>query len=263
MVMLEKKIDLENKMAKAPTSEDFEVKLADILADIPYTRKSSLASSISTYIQEAIIRGDIPGGYIFPGENEMCTLLDVGRSTLREAYSTLQTLGLITRTKNGTVVNKYENIDNLANLATIVDMSDMDELLQFREVIEVAVVRSAAQKCTEEDIQKLRNILAQQEAASDSPSKLMEIDYRFHSTMAEISGNKLFLISLNSVRPKFKENARWVFTKQQKRTTKEHSAIVDALESHDSKAAEKAMRYHLKSIMQTAHENSDQAVSVS
>ena len=44
-------------------------------------------------LRDAITSSEFPPGYVFPNEVEFCSLLNVGRSTLREAYKMLEADG--------------------------------------------------------------------------------------------------------------------------------------------------------------------------
>jgi len=224
--------------------------LSQIGSNLPYSKRSPISNIICERIKEAILSGALPSGYSFPNELEMCSILDIGRSTLREAYSQLQLLGLITRTKNGTTVNDQAEIDSHVDFNAVINQTDMTDIVDFRRVVEIAIVSRAADKITEEGIAKLDELLQEQStaAAAANPVALTEIDYRFHTALAELSGNPLLLTSLNSVRPKFQKEALYVFTKKSEYTIDEHRAIVDALRSHDAKAARRAMEAHLDSI---------------
>lgn len=179
---------------------------------------------------------------------EVCDILDIGRSSLREAYSKLQLLGLITRTKNGTFVNDHTAIISQADFNAVINETDMNEILDFRRVVEVAIVIRASERATEDDLSQLEELLSEQDSAMDDPVKLTEIDYRFHTALAELCGNPLLLMSLNTIRPKFKKEALYVFSKHSAYTLDEHRLIVKALRDRDPDAARIAMEAHLDSI---------------
>ncbi len=233
-------------MEKTKDNDSIDV-LTQIGSNLPYSRRSSISNIICERMREAILSGSLPSGYSFPNEVEVCDILDVGRSTLREAYSQLQLLGLITRSKNGTFVNDQASIVSQADFNAVINQTDMKEVLDFRRVMEIAIVQRAAERIRKSDFKKLDDLLKEQDSATD-PAVLTEIDYRFHMALAELCGNPLLLMTLNSVRPKFKKEALYVFSKQSEYTIDEHRAIVEALKKHDPEAARQAMETHLDSI---------------
>lgn len=235
--------------SKASISADV---LKNLCSDITYSRKASLSQILFERLKHAILSEELPEGYVFPNENEMCNIMDVGRSTLREAYTQLQLSGLINRTKNGTVVNDAGTIRAKTTLSEIVDQSDMKNIIEFREVIEIAMVSACAGKATAKDLKKLHALLEKQHHAGDDIELLTDLDYTFHKTLADIAANPLLLSSLESVQPKFKKAAHLVFERQNRHNINEHRAIVDAIEARDAEAAIAAMRAHLHSIQKVA-----------
>ena len=67
------------------------------LDDLVASERRNISDVIFRRIRDAIISGELPPGYVFPNENELCKKLNIGRSSLREAYSPLETLKLIVR----------------------------------------------------------------------------------------------------------------------------------------------------------------------
>ncbi len=221
--------------------------LKGLLSSIGRNRKKTIASEITELLRDAILDGTLPEGFVFPNENDMCKALNIGRSSMRECYSSLQILNLITRTKNGTVVNPLTDTHTMINFDTIVDKSTFDDVMEFRGIVETGIIYNAALHCTEDDIATLHEILKKQEATHDV-EQLTEIDYDFHSALAEASKNQLLFVALNSVRSKFEEVSHTVFTTNPDYNLNEHKKIVKALEQHDIKLAKRAMREHLRSI---------------
>lgn len=66
---------------------------------------SSTADALFQRLRELILSGQIPAGFVFPKEPVFCEQLGVSRSTLREAYKALESMGFIQRVKRlGTIV---------------------------------------------------------------------------------------------------------------------------------------------------------------
>lgn len=225
--------------------------ITDLLDGIGVDRHKNISTEITERLRDAILNGSLPEGFVFPNENNMCKILDIGRSTLRECYSSLQILNLITRTKNGTFVNDSQETHQILNFDTIVDKSDFKDVMEFREIVEAGIVYNAALNCTPKDIETLNEILEKQKAIKDDVERLTEIDYEFHSTLAKISRNELLLVALNAVHSKFTKASHMVFENMQSYNLNEHKAIVEALANNDTKASKRAIRAHLKSISET------------
>ena len=89
-----------------------------VFSHLTVTSRRAISEELFEKLREAILSGHcrrLP----FPNENELCKKLNIGRSTLREAYAPLETLHLITRTKTGTCVSKESDRRNAMNFDAI------------------------------------------------------------------------------------------------------------------------------------------------
>ena len=91
----------------------------NVLTSLTIQSRKHISEELFLKLRDAILNGDLPEGYVFPNENELCQQLHIGRGSLREAYSCLETLHLITRTKTGTYVNSTSEIQNSMNFLAI------------------------------------------------------------------------------------------------------------------------------------------------
>lgn len=224
-------------------------KLFNILKDVNPLSKRRLSEDLFIRLRNAILSGELPEGYVFPNENQLCKELDIGRSTLREAYASLETLNLITRTKNGTYVNTETEVKNPMNFDLVAKYSNPEDVMEFRELIEVGIAYSAAKNATDEDIEKLLNIVDMMKNSLDDLAKLTIYDFEFHSQLAIISGNELLNIALEAVRVSYETFVYNAFKKGLIfESIKDHLAIIDALRNNDPKMAKTVMRKHLSHI---------------
>ena len=110
------------------------------LDDLAASERRNISDVIFRRIRDAIISGELPPGYVFPNENELCKKLNIGRSSLREAYSPLETLKLITRSKSGTYVNDLDIYQNAMNFEAIAERISPDEVIGM-------ILTEVAKKC--------------------------------------------------------------------------------------------------------------------
>jgi GntR family transcriptional regulator, transcriptional repressor for pyruvate dehydrogenase complex len=236
-------------MQKFDTVEN--IKLYDILKGINPLSKRRLSEDLFIKLRNAILSGELESGYSFPNENELCKQLDIGRSTLREAYASLETLNLIKRTKNGTFVNAESEVKNPMNFDLIAKYSDPKDIMEFREIIEVGISYSAAKNATQDDIEKLEywvNMMKKSYGDGDIAT-LTIYDFEFHSQLAQISGNELFIIALQVVRVSYEIFVYNAFKRNLfDESIEDHLAIIDALRINDPKLAKTVMRKHLGHI---------------
>lgn len=222
--------------------------LSELAMNIP----SNIASQMYDRIKGMIISGKLPSGFVFPCESDLCRQLNVGRTTLREAYKALEASGYITRTKRGTYVNDAEKIAASLPLSLALKDSDYDDLIEFRAIIESQISYLAAKRATAENIVNLHHYFDQMLKHKDNIQKLSYYDTKFHMELANASGNLLFQrIMLMSI-DVFASGVYHAFlidtTQNIKQALASHNTILAAVESHDCYGARDAMYEHLNII---------------
>ena len=211
--------------------------------------RKSISEELFEQLRDAILAGELPAGYVFPNENDFCQKLNIGRGSLREAYAALETLHLITRSKIGTYVNAPSETQNSMNFETIAQNTDARVLSEYRMIIEVGCAKLAAQKATDEDVQRLEHILVNMRSAVDDPEKLSQYDFDFHSALVGISKNRLLVIAMNTIRSIYEDFTEQVFASgYTSQSFMDHQAIVDAVRQRDARAAEQMMLQHLEHV---------------
>nr|WP_326183820.1 FadR/GntR family transcriptional regulator [uncultured Oscillibacter sp.] len=214
-------------------------------------------------LRDAIISGELPPGYVFPNENELCKKLNIGRSSLREAYSPLETLKLITRSKSGTYVNDLKSYRNTMNFDAIAKQTDAQNLAEYRQIVEVGAVQLAAKKATKKDITRLEGILQKMNDSSGDSVALSQYDFEFHSYLMKMTHNELLIIMFNSIRIAYKNFTESVFAMDcLPQTLKEHQAIVDALAVNDPALAAHMMQLHLSNVESFRNQKSERETSL-
>lgn len=221
----------------------------DILNELNINNKKRISEELFIKLRDAIISGKIPENYSFPSEGILCKKFDVGRSTLREAFASLETLNLITRTNNGTYVNKRSAFNNSMNFEVIARQTDPCNVIEYRKILEIGIAGSAAKKATPEDIKMLESIVEMMENNSSDVKKLTVCDYEFHSQLARISDNELLIIAFNAARLYYEKYVYIAFEKNiYPQSVTDHKEIIAALKQNNSIMARAAMKRHLKHI---------------
>jgi GntR family transcriptional repressor for pyruvate dehydrogenase complex len=227
----------------------FETKYDVFFDQLDITNKKRMSEELFIKLRNGILSGTLPGGYVFPNENEFCKRLDIGRSTLREAYAPLETMNLIRRTKNGTFVNDESVTRNAMNFDIIAQNADPISIIEFREILEVGIVLNAAKKATEEDIIELERLVDLMKKNTDDLERLTLYDFEFHSYLAKIIQNELIMITLNAVRLSYEKFVYEVFHRGLiSQSIEDHSKIIEALRKNDPIMAKKVMKAHLRHI---------------
>jgi GntR family transcriptional repressor for pyruvate dehydrogenase complex len=221
----------------------------DFFDSISLKDRRNISGALFEQLRESILCGELPSGYTFPNENDLCQALNIGRGTLREAYASLETLHLITRSKLGTYVNSQEDIQNYMNFQAIAQHVNSRTLSEYRTIIEVGAVRLAAQNISQEEIDELDRIVNAMELVQDDPERLSQYDFDFHSMLIHTTKNQLLTISFNTIRAIYEDFTERVFSSGYvKQSFMDHRAIVDALRAKNPSLAAKMMTAHLSHV---------------
>jgi DNA-binding FadR family transcriptional regulator len=124
----------------------------------------------------------------------------------------------------------------------------LEHLKNARIFFERGMAREAAAKATERDLEELREILERQRRALGKAEEFISADMQFHTRIARISGNPIFVAVSEAMLAWLKEyhTDMLIWTGKEKFTLVEHEKIVDRLAAADAGGAEVAMLVHLE-----------------
>ena len=190
-------------------------------------------------------------GAPLPAQRELAAELKVSRTSLREALSTLEALGLVkTEAGRGTYVT-YNGGQEPGAVAEwrYARQYDLAQVYEFRYLVEPAASRLAAFKITGGELARLGELheqLKQAVGVLDFVASA-ELDFAFHRHIAACSGNPLFAETFDRFRGVFNESQRLPFSRHQRRLepTLEHAKILEALGRHDPDACAYYMSLHI------------------
>jgi GntR family transcriptional repressor for pyruvate dehydrogenase complex len=216
-------------------------------------RKTRVAEEIADRIRVLILDGTFPAGQALPAERALAEWFGVSRGSIRDAFRTLETIGLlVTRHGQGTFPQELDVDRLVAPLASVLSYHyDLqDELLDVRRMFEPAVARVAATRVTDEDVADLERILdAQRKKLKTGRSTIVEVT-AFHHVLARATRNRV-VVSIMATLNDLLVESRKLRLKQKGRPGRSilgHEAVVAALRRRDAGAAAEAMREHLDQI---------------
>ena len=164
--------------------------------DVPQLalRVPKMAELVARELRRRIVAGELQEAEVLPPEATLMETFGVSRPTLREAFRVLESEGLIevhrgskggarVRLPTGNVVARYAGLVLEHGQATIADVG------MAREIIEPECIAIIARRGSRADVARLREALAEGEAAED-PHEQLEAQHRFHSLIVEIAGNQ-------------------------------------------------------------------------
>lgn len=127
-------------------------------------RTASLSAQLVDSLRSHIESGGWPVGTRIPPEHALIEELGVGRSTLREAIGALVHLGLLEpRAGDGTYVCSSSELQSV--MVRRASSAQRDKVLELRTVLEEYASGAAALRRSESQLQQLRELLADADAA--------------------------------------------------------------------------------------------------
>jgi GntR family transcriptional regulator, transcriptional repressor for pyruvate dehydrogenase complex len=159
---------------------------------------------IAERIVTAIALGEFVPDQRLPTERDLAAMLEVSRTTVREALQRLQAAGYVTTRRGragGTYVRTGLGSDSEAMIRrTLVPAWDqLTEILDFRRLIEPAIARAAAQRRDDQDIAAIRLAVEEYAQAADRDASRMA-DHALHQAIARATHNARLVDLSASVR---------------------------------------------------------------
>ncbi|MFT5174002.1 MAG: DNA-binding GntR family transcriptional regulator [Gammaproteobacteria bacterium] len=200
--------------------------------------------SLGEYAYERL-RARIREGALPPGtrvrEAEVAGQLGISRTPVREALRRLEADGFLTfEPHRGTVVVQL-------------DHQSVMELYAMREALEGTAAGLAAQHASEAEIANLCDMLDREAAILDDPQGLATHNAQFHQMLFRAAHNRYLLKTANALRDSMALMRGTTMAVPGRAGTAhdEHRALVEAIRTRQSGAAERAARGHIHSA-QTA-----------
>ena len=183
-----------------------------------------------------------------PSERKLAEKFQVARGVVREAIKRLEIQGLL-EVRQGSGVRAVNRLHEPLNASLGLLLPEMEERLRqladARITIEPAVAEMAARKAKRKDVGMLWEIQDALEAAEDL-SSAVDLDIEFHRTLAEIAGNEVFKLVLQSTGDLRRESSqRTIGTAGKAKAARQHRVVISAIEANDAVAARDAMRIHM------------------
>ncbi len=158
-----------------------------------------LHARVADQLGLAIVRGDFAPGQTLPPEMQLCEMLGVSRTAMREAVRGLSAKGLIdSRPKRGTQVRSAEHWNHLDPdvLRWRVEVTDTEvylkKMFQLRRATEPEASALAAVAANDEDQARMSADFQAMVDAGEDNEKWVEADLRFHKSIYLATHNEFF-----------------------------------------------------------------------
>ncbi len=216
----------------------------------PRLKVARAYEQLADLLRERIMSGDLREGERLPSETDLAAQAGVSRSTVREAFRTLQEAGLIERSSPRVMVVRRRTDDPAyrelmhALRRQNVTFHHLHEALL---VLEPELVRLATERADAHDLRVLRESLDAQDRHLDHFNEWSRLDEEFHLTIAEITANPALIIARAPI-TKLLLPTLHSFMRTRSMTehaTRYHHRIVVEMEHRDPDTASAVMRRHV------------------
>jgi len=218
-----------------------------------FEREDALSDRVASMLLERVLLGELRPGEELPSERDLSEQLGVSRTVVREAIRSLTGKGVIeARVGRKARIGRVGSDQVVECMRLFISGRQSGgmpyvKVHEVRCMLEMTIIGRAAKRATPADVERLHRAHEEMCAAKGDVKTLAHFDVEFHRILAEMSGNELFLVMLDSIGP--------VLTEIRERTmgepdhyssaVKHHGAILKAIERGDADAARKAMERHL------------------
>lgn len=216
------------------------------------------AASLRHQVQDAL-RNEIVNGHFKPGERlveqQLCTELEVSRTSIREALRQLEAEGLV------------EQVPHRGSVVATVSKDDALQIYDVRGMLEVLAVRNFIHHATPEDVSDLREVLSELAEESSSRhldgSELLALKQRFYRVLLDIEQSRVVrdLLQIMNNRISLLRALSMSREGRAPHTIDELSDIVQCIERRDEEAAATATMTHVTNALHNVLELLDETAS--
>ena len=207
---------------------------------------------IAERVVTAIALGEFEPGQRLPAERDLAAMLQVSRSTVRDALQRLQQAGYVTTKRGrggGTFIRPGGgSAESDAMVKRTLDpvWAELTELLDYRRLIEQLIARTAAQRHDERDAVAIRKAVADYTSAADRAQARLA-DQALHQAVARATHNSR-LVDLSA---RIRREVGFGFDSEpytpgmRDRALRQHPALAEAVLARDGAKAAAVAVSHL------------------
>lgn len=198
-----------------------------------------LREIVFEYLRNSILNGELePGERLM--ELQLAEQLGVSRTPVREAIRKLELEGLV------------EMIPRKGAYVADMSIKDILDVLEVRMFLEGLAAYLAAERMSDDEIDKLKEILKKFEAGIVNMGKedMIELDNKFHDMIIAGSRNNKLLQIVQGLQEQFQRFRVIYFNEynEHQDLIKYHKAIVESIDNRDSKKAQEYAQTHVEMI---------------
>ncbi|CAM3584619.1 FadR/GntR family transcriptional regulator [Aeromicrobium ponti] len=214
-------------------------------------KKKKLFEEVISHIEKMLQSGDYKIGDKLPSLTELTKIFEVGKPTLREALSVLISSGVLEVTQGSGIFIKRLTLEPEVPFLKKLEGVDLASWLEFRRGLEVEAAAIAAERRTEEDIERLEAIQQQLIKNIEEGKETSILDYEFHLQIAKSTKNPIF-VEANKSSSHLEQHELFERLRQsvnidsrKELIISEHTKIINAIKNGNSNDARQIMLKHL------------------
>jgi GntR family transcriptional regulator, transcriptional repressor for pyruvate dehydrogenase complex len=201
----------------------------------------------------AIALGEFVPGQRLPSERELAATLGVSRTTVREAIQRLAALGYV-EVRRGRTGGAYvlqgmgPEANEMIRRTLLPEWSNLERVLDFRQLVEPLIARTAAERIATEDVGPIRAALDSYLAAGGDREASRAADEAVHEAIAAATGNP-YLASLSAqIRRQISLGfgAEPYSAEIRARAVKDHTALAEAVIARRPGSAARVAERHFR-----------------
>lgn len=205
-------------------------------------------------IKALIIEKKLQPGDKLPAERELSEQFSVSRASVREAFSALEMMGIITILPGeGSFVRQVsvEGLFEPLNFFLQVEIEDIMKLLEVRKILEVEIVKLAAVRATAEDIAEMEKALGEMRGAMETNDIGDVADAQFHYAIVCAAHNPILNTLMNAISGLMAQTYRssrqklYLMAEMPESLYSGHLSIFQAIVRKDPHLAAQKMKEHL------------------
>ena len=216
-------------------------------------QKRRLYEDIVQQFHSLIRQGVLQHGARLPSERSLAEQFNVSRSSVREAIRSLELQGLVViRRGSGTFINTEAIETVVALLASTLSAGNetMKEIFEVRHLLEPQIAAVAATRADASEVQRLTEILEEQQQQIAKGATGVDADTAFHFALAAATHNSALLKVVSAVEDilRLSRDRSLQEPGRAQRSLASHRQILEKVMAGDAEGARLAMEYHLTSV---------------
>jgi GntR family transcriptional repressor for pyruvate dehydrogenase complex len=229
---------------------------------------NKISESALHSIKLYIIDNNLQAGDSLPSESELSNVLGISRASTREAFSSLEALGIISTIHGkGRYLRdfNYEAMVEHLSYNLKIHVDDFREIIDVRMALEESFLKKVVKLMPEEDIKELEGLLEQMKAQITNETSEQEL-VTTHTLFHQILYRQLHNTLLENLIGVFSTFQRYLTIMKKYKTSNFnefialHQQIIDLIRSRDDTQVHECLVKHFKDVINWSNDQKNMMV---